>query len=418
MIEHPVPQNITEYRFHLIGNMTVKQFLILLAGSGIAFLFYTTNLPALIKWPIMFAFFSIGAVAAFVPYEERTVDQWIVIFFKAIYRPTKYYWRRYPRMLDIFNYTPKTENVEPQPQDWVPNKQEQVQAYLSSLSNATPAPTDPLDVLAQDKKINLLFSQIPAAANIQPGQIQVDQLKPNLQVKARPLSSPAPSDSSANPPNSASSTSSTAVAQSQSSPMASKSTALPKPTTKKVSTPDNPSTPVRRRGMVTILPSEKKPTTFNQQAQPEPTLASPPPAIKSPSGYVVADKFQSSSKGQQEVKPAIFDKNLPFPSLPTEKNVVVGMVHNAAGQIVPGAIVEILDQQGGTVRAMKTNALGQFYISSPLPAGTYFIETESAKYSFPIYQLDLTDQVLEPVNIQANHNRNQSLSPRDKGFPT
>ena len=67
MIEHPVPQNITAYQFHLIGNMTIKQFLILLVGAGLAFLFYTTNLPGIIKWPLILIFFGGGAMAAFVP---------------------------------------------------------------------------------------------------------------------------------------------------------------------------------------------------------------------------------------------------------------------------------------------------------------------------------------------------------------
>jgi hypothetical protein len=54
MIQHSIPQDITGYKFHLIGNMTLKQFGELAAGSIIAFIVYKSNLVDIVKWPLLF----------------------------------------------------------------------------------------------------------------------------------------------------------------------------------------------------------------------------------------------------------------------------------------------------------------------------------------------------------------------------
>ena len=45
MREHQVPQDITGYNFHIIGEMTIKQFAEVAVGVVIAVIIYTTNLP-------------------------------------------------------------------------------------------------------------------------------------------------------------------------------------------------------------------------------------------------------------------------------------------------------------------------------------------------------------------------------------
>lgn len=91
--QHPVPQEISSYEFRLVGDMTLKQFLQLAGGVGIAFLIFVTPLPAFIKWPfILFAGLA-GAALAFLPFEERPLSFWVFSFLKAIYSPTLYVWQ-------------------------------------------------------------------------------------------------------------------------------------------------------------------------------------------------------------------------------------------------------------------------------------------------------------------------------------
>jgi len=94
MEQHPVPQPITSYEFRLIGDMTLKQFGKLLAGVLPAVIVYALNPPSFIKWFLILFFLGIGAAMAFVPFEGRPVDVWIIAFFKRIYSPTQYLWKQ------------------------------------------------------------------------------------------------------------------------------------------------------------------------------------------------------------------------------------------------------------------------------------------------------------------------------------
>src|SRR5260221_3844533 len=92
--QHPVPQNISSYQFHLVGDMTLKQFLELAAGVVVGIIFYATGLPSLIKWPLIFLSAGFGAALAFIPFEERPLEQWIFAFFRSIYSPTLFHWEK------------------------------------------------------------------------------------------------------------------------------------------------------------------------------------------------------------------------------------------------------------------------------------------------------------------------------------
>ena len=94
MEQHAVPQNISSYQFHLVGDMTLKQFLELAGGVVVGLLFYATGLPGIIKWPLILISAAIGAALAFVPFEERPLEQWIIAFFRSVYSPTLFYWKK------------------------------------------------------------------------------------------------------------------------------------------------------------------------------------------------------------------------------------------------------------------------------------------------------------------------------------
>ena len=108
MIEHPVPQNVTSYEFHLVGNMTLKQFLELAAGVLIAIGIYGSNLYPIIKWPLVGLFVLAGVAFAFLPINERPLDAWFLAFIRAIYNPTKYFWKRNSLKPEVFSYQAST----------------------------------------------------------------------------------------------------------------------------------------------------------------------------------------------------------------------------------------------------------------------------------------------------------------------
>jgi len=93
MEQHAIPQPITSYEFRLVGDMTLKQFGKLAAGIILALIVYAINPPYLLKWFLIILFAGLGVISAFVPFQGRPIDTWIIAFFKRIYSPNQYIWK-------------------------------------------------------------------------------------------------------------------------------------------------------------------------------------------------------------------------------------------------------------------------------------------------------------------------------------
>lgn len=90
--QHAIPQQISAYEFHLVGDMTLKQFFQLAAGALVSLVLYATTLPAIVKWPLIIVSFLTGVAIAFFPLEGRPLEKWIFLFAKSIYSPTLFVW--------------------------------------------------------------------------------------------------------------------------------------------------------------------------------------------------------------------------------------------------------------------------------------------------------------------------------------
>ncbi len=96
MQPHPVPQNVTAFQFKLVGDMTLKQFLYLASGVGVAYLiFVILAAPApILAWPMIVFFTFSGIAFAFIPLGDRPFDHWVKAYLKATYSPTKMSWQK------------------------------------------------------------------------------------------------------------------------------------------------------------------------------------------------------------------------------------------------------------------------------------------------------------------------------------
>lgn len=86
-------------------------------------------------------------------------------------------------------------------------------------------------------------------------------------------------------------------------------------------------------------------------------------------------------------------------------NIVYGTVKNKQGGFLEGVILVIKKQGGDPVRALKTNSLGQFYISTPLTNGNYVIEVDKSNktsYSFTDVTVQATGNLLAPIEFIGN----------------
>jgi hypothetical protein len=213
--QHPIPQQISSYQFRLVGNMTLKQFFQIAGGALFSLLFYASNLPALVKWPLVIFFALLGAALAFLPFEERPLEQWIIAFFQAVYSPTKFFWEKTAKPPVFF----KEEAPVPKEHIVAPHGEAELEKYLQTLPGRGASIFSKLEEAegAFLSKLSGLFGSAPpsqpAPQPAQPtpppaqkGQMQVPQnlptavtpgYKPKVVVeeKETPVQSPVPAKS-------------------------------------------------------------------------------------------------------------------------------------------------------------------------------------------------------------------------------
>lgn len=169
MEQHPIPQQISSYQFRLVGDMTLKQFFQLAGGIAVGLIFYSTPLLPIIKLPLAFLSIILGIALAFLPFEERPLEKWIVAFFKAIYSPTVFVWKKGSGNKKYFQdeESPNLQNLE--------NQEKNIEKTLSGVKTSL-NPYQKLEEAEMGFLTNLtnLFSGIP-------GQI-TNSIKPNIQA--------------------------------------------------------------------------------------------------------------------------------------------------------------------------------------------------------------------------------------------
>lgn len=290
--QHPIPQDVAGYKFRLVGEMTLMQFMWLAIGIILALLIYSSPIPFFFKYPIATLFACLGAGIAFIPVEGRSLDKWLVAFIKSIYAPTLFTWQK----------------VEEPPL---------VSATTKNNTPPTSQPTPPAISPAQTTPVN------------------------------QPTTSAASS---------------------------------PSLSTQDINVPQN--TPIGTSKQT--LPDKPDETTFTSPDTNTTVPSSPTPNNQNSFGQVNAQ----------------VDSRLPIPFTPSFPNTLVGMTLTPDNKILEGVLVEIR-LNGITVRATKSNQLGQFLFAKPLDNGTYQISSEKTGYAFQIYSLPLTGQIVKPLRLQA-----------------
>jgi len=98
MQQHPIPHNVLDIEYKLIGSLTIKQFAYIGTGVGIGGLFlygFATNpkaMPAWIAFPAFLIFASIGGFMI-LKIGNQTGDIFLRNFIRAITRPTRRVWK-------------------------------------------------------------------------------------------------------------------------------------------------------------------------------------------------------------------------------------------------------------------------------------------------------------------------------------
>lgn len=392
MREHPIPQDIVGYRFHIVGNMTIKQFAEIGVGVFIAFLLYQTNLLSIIKWPLMAISVAVGAALAFVPFEERPLDHWLFTLVKVLYRPTKFYWKREAFVPESFAYKPSEHNNNEQlAVDLTPARRERIKEYMLSIRTVH---ADTFDA-EYDRSISTImttFNDLNVSAH---GTASL--AKPRLKVRVRSLGDGLDDDTTSE---TTSSTPSDLEAPEW-------STEIQKQLTNTIAVPSHTALDVTQVAQEIVVPEqqlisvEATPTISAQDEAQQAAAAAAATSTEQTSTPVFDAASLASDQPTILAGGAIFNQNLPFPTRPTEPNKLVGMVLTPQNELVNDAIVEIKSAAGDTLRAVKTNALGQFFVTTPLADGTYTIHTEKEDMSFSPVSVTLANAVIDPIEIHS-----------------
>jgi len=83
-------------------------------------------------------------------------------------------------------------------------------------------------------------------------------------------------------------------------------------------------------------------------------------------------------------------------------NVINGTIKDTNDKLIIGAVVIVKDESGNSVRALKSNDLGQFVISTPLSNDTYNVQVVKQGYNFDIISVVLNGEVLSPILIKGS----------------
>ena len=346
---HPIPQNVTAFEFHLVGDMTLKQFLYLLTGVGIAYLvfvLFSGSVPIL-AWPITFISAILGVAFAFIPISDRPLDYWLGSFLKAVYSPTKRVWSKngkkyteepqfFNRLLTYYSTPPTPAPVQPTPQPVISNPPQPEKPMQQADLPTTPAQPQPASPPIQPSQLPTteeLQKTVELATEAQTLQTRIIETERQLNViKAQPTNPQEINQIMAN----------------------------------------------LQKLFGEAAEIKRQIATLNQ----DPTTNIPKEKIK------VTVIPHSTSKQTQIV-------------LTTLPNVINGIARDSIGNYLENVIVVIHDKEGLPVRALKTNKLGQFSGSTPLPNGTYSIELEKDSLVFDTLQIDINGNILPPLMIAA-----------------
>lgn len=430
MQQHTVPRDIGSQEFKLVGSMTLRQFGFLASGFILAYALFLLPIYPIIKWPPLVMSILLGFAAAFMPIQERSLDQWFVAFIKAIIAPSQRVWRQAGLVPEFFTLKLQKSQAPLRPH------QVQDRSFLTTYLKSLPvSPEGPLD-LQESAYLNYLHQSFVKTSLGKTTMAPTDtsltalaRLRSPIELGRHTLAStvnfanetiiklPSPTHGLTVIPG----LKNQRVRKlhfpgwvSRENPQI---VSTPPPSTQPV-TFFVPSISLQPQGQVMAAKPAKTPPV---SPPPQPSLAVAPTKTNviqtSPRLSSLEPAKPWGSRGRDIdasqfvalIKPAAFPTKgttqiinadqMTTPPLTTLPNALNGVVQGSNEELLSGVIIVMKDEQGTPVRALKTNRLGQFVIATPLPNGTYIIELEKDGFVFDIIKSTITGTVLPPIKI-------------------
>ena len=418
--QHAVPQHIAAFEFKLIGDLTIKQFLFAGVGIAVAYAAWVSNLNFLFKWSIILLSAGLGLGTAFFPLQDRTLDQWILNFIMAIFSPTQRYWQKEPLPPEYLRED-YSRFLTSQVLSMTPiQSRRRLQQYLGELEEketATAAEEEFIEKLNFDLP---LPSRVETATKSPPPALEEEGgLPKRKEVPEKPK-----------------------LASEVNIALEKTYKVSDEKETKYMTTLRNV-TPGRKIRLPTIagtiILKPKKMT-------PLPERRISPPKPKEPIRELIKENGRAEQLQRQNIalknrleesekqlkslmelkeerprdeayRARLLDqerkvqkltkqqKPVPIPKEAEKKipNIISGVVKDREGKLLENIVVIIKDQDGDPVRALKTNKLGQFAISTSLENGDYIVEVSTKGRHFDIMKVVTNGSVLSPIEFRERY---------------
>lgn len=413
MENHPIPQDVTGFQFKLIGDMTIKQFAYLAAGSILAYITFILPIFAFIRFPMAIFFFILGVAVAFIPIGGRPLETMLTNFIKALISPNQYIYLKQGGNLGALLQYSTSKPVLQQNQAASPSK---LQTYLQSLPQKTKNKLD-------EKEMD--FLQSLSAAPATPSAIPPPSPEPQIQINTY-----------------GSGIQAAMKAQNQTPFIVSAEEEKPKKEEEKKMREEK-----KENGLASDAQKMEESLKKAESLQKELQTVKTQEILEKQSGHVNNELHQKvldlenelnevlseksnvekklfdlqkkyDSRNQQVFTPSTAQppkeespnvRKIPkgmgarigLPLTPEVPNLITGIVKDPRGNILGNILVEIKDKEQNPVRAFKTSPLGQFACATPLSNGTYTIEFEdpSGKNKFDAVEIAATGEIIMPIEI-------------------
>jgi len=422
--QHPVPQNIMDVEFKLIGQLTMRQFFYLLFFGLLGYLLQLF-LIGLFRWPLALVSWLFGLGFAFLPVEERGMDEWIVNFIKSVYSPTQRYWKKTPDIPFALSYS-GVDVVKQELITLAPTaSRRRLEEYLD-YKEGEEEKIDPLDIpedeyIMKIKKAYVDYAPAPASVPAPgPAQTQVkgEEQEP-LDIVQKPKEKVEPTHKEKKE-----------VKTQEKLEIVKSNVTKPKGyrperTSLKPITPDMHA----GRRFTNLLPAQGE---LVLPIRGERVLEVSGPVDSKEDVKAKTDKLQrlltEIRKSENMPKSKIVQPEAATPPVSVEEdvkqesyvtgafskqklvnrpNIVSGIVLNDSGKPMSGVLLIIKDEKDEPIRAFKTNTLGQFLINTPLRNGNYTLnvsKTNDANISFDIISIEAKGGIIPPFEVKGKIN--------------
>ncbi len=380
MEQHAVPQEILSVEFKLFGNfMTLREFIFIAVSAAIAWFIYFLAqngvFPGFLAYPLILIVGGGGIMMGLVPFQDKTLDQWIINYFNAIGRPTKRIWKK--AGFDVTQNVPQTTQT---PGQELTRKYHVITPPTTTIQNSTSNIKIQNEATTTEAETKFDASE---TAHLNQIEQTINDIEVKQSMPAQPIET------------------STTTPEPVTTPQ---TTVQPTPVQKTVQEPVQPKEEIPQAQPLMPPAEQPQPTSQPSPVTPTPIVAAAAQNIP-PATY---SEDPVAAQPQQAVRKVIEinDQNIgtlavDVPGIDKKANTINIVVLDKDGKYVSKVVCLVKNDQGNPVRAAISNDFGQILNNTPLPDGQYKIQLTKQGLVFPEIIWQLNGKIYQPIVIKS-----------------